>query len=90
MDSNQYYQSILDKWGIHNVEAKLNEEIHEYIESEELEELADIYNVICTINHHERGIIFDIADKKRKRTIQRMQSNWYDDNGLKPREDDNG
>lgn len=80
----QYCQTILNKYGIRNVESKLREEIQEYIESGNDEELADILNVILTINIHRGGHILEIAQQKRNRTTLRMAADWYDERGMKP------
>lgn len=80
----RYAKTILNKYGIENVETKLLEEIGEYLESGEDQELADILNVILTIDTHRHGQIAQIAYEKRNRTTIRMAADWYDKEGLRP------
>lgn len=86
-------REIIKRYGLHNVLKKLDEEIAEYqsvrkfveINDDSMAEMADILNVILTVDKSSGGKISTIAQSKMNRMAVRMAVNWYDDNGQKGR-----
>ncbi|MBW1853074.1 MAG: hypothetical protein JRJ00_00065 [Deltaproteobacteria bacterium] len=69
-------QRIYENFGeLHQV-AKLTEEVKEFLESGELEEIADIFNVVTQLylNNPE---LRDMCEYKVNRTLDRIEDNYY-------------
>ena len=85
---------IIYRYGLHNVLKKLDEEIEEYkdvrssveINTESMAEMADILNVILTVDKATNGKVSTIAQAKMNRMAIRMATNWYDADGQRGRE----
>ncbi len=76
MKRSKRLRDIYNHFGDKTQREKLYEEINEYLESGELEELADIWVVITQIYLNDKSLR-DLVDYKITRTEKRIKSGYY-------------
>lgn len=73
-------QKIHDHFGHDNQKVKLLEECEEYLESRELQEIADVFVLSAQLVFNDPKLM-EIVEFKIDRTIERIDNGYYDIKG---------